>query len=246
MAPRPLASFLIIGVQKGGTTALHHYLSQDPAIALATVKETHFFDDERQDWARPDYDAYHALFPDPAGRPCGEATPIYSYWPGCLMRIAAYNPAMRLVLLLRDPVERAWSHWRMEFARGAETQPFAWCVREGRKRLHEPGANGSHRVYSYVERGFYADQLERIHQLFPRDQLLVLRSDDLKLRPGPTLSQVRAFIGAPPGAEPTARLVHVGRRFEGGLTQSDIDHLRAIYAEDDRRLAALAGFSFGR
>lgn len=245
MRHRPLASFLIIGVQKGGTTALYHYLSQEPAVALSRVKETHFFDDERRDWRRPDYDAYHACFPDAAGRPCGEATPIYSYWPGCLERIAAYNPAMRLVLLLRDPVERAWSHWRMEFARGSESEPFGWCIREGRRRLHEGGADGRHRVHSYVERGFYAEQIERIWKVFPRDQLLVLRSDELRLRPGATLAQVRTFIGAPSGPDPGQRLAHVGRRFDGGITQADVDHLRAVYADDDRRLAALAGLNFG-
>lgn len=243
----PLVTFLVIGVQKGGTTALHHYLSEDANLALSQVKETHFFDDEGLDWSRPDYRRYHARFPDPQGRPCGEATPIYSYWPQSLERIAAYNPKMRLILLLRDPVERAWSHWRMEYARGAETRPFAWCIRQGRERLARGTPPGHHRVYSYVERGFYAAQMDRILALFPRDQLLVLRSDELRRDPDPLLSQVRGFLGAPPGPPAAPRLVHVGRKMDYGVgvTAADIDLLREVYAKDDRRLRDLAGISFG-
>ena len=107
MAEAPLVSFLIAGVQKGGTTALYDYLSDYPDVALSRIKEVHFFDDEGQDWRRPDYRAYHARFEAPAGRPCGEATPIYVYWPNALERVAAYNPAMRFIVTLRDPVERA-------------------------------------------------------------------------------------------------------------------------------------------
>lgn len=107
-------SFLIAGVQKGGTTALFRYLEALGPVAMAPVKETHFFDDEKSvDWAAPDYAAYHAQFPAFDGRPRGEATPIYIYWPHSLARIARYNPAMKLILLFRDPVERAWSQWNL-------------------------------------------------------------------------------------------------------------------------------------
>src|ERR1700749_2869059 len=87
MAATPLVTFLIAGVQKGGTTALYDYLADYPDLALSRVKEVHFFDDESRDWARPDYGAYHAQFDDPAGRPCGEATPIYLYWLRALERV---------------------------------------------------------------------------------------------------------------------------------------------------------------
>ena len=97
-------SFLIAGVQKAGTTALFDYLSEVPGLELPAVKEAHFFDDEeRIDWAAPDYAPYHALFGAP-DRCWGEATPIYLYWPNALERIRAYNPAMKLILLFRDPV----------------------------------------------------------------------------------------------------------------------------------------------
>ena len=250
MAAAPLVTFLIAGVQKGATTALYDYLADYPDVALSRIKEVHFFDDETQAWDRPDYSAYHAHFDDPAGRPCGEATPIYLYWPNALERIFAYNPAMRLILTLRDPVQRAWSHWRMEYARGAEREPFAWCIRQGRQRLFDaepPIAPwGHHREFSYVERGFYAEQLARLFSVFPQDQALVLRAEDLRQDPAATLDRVRRFIGLGEAPPPPAREVHVGQDigYGAGLTADDVDWLRQIYARDQARLQALVGFGY--
>ncbi len=158
-------------MQKGGTTALFDYLKDHPDLAMAPEKEVHFFDDEASvDWARPDYAAYHARFdPDRPGLR-GEATPIYIYWPGSIERIARYNPRAKLILLFRDPVERAWSHWRMERSRGAEALPFDVCIRQGRSRVDDPSAPGHHRVHSYVERGFYGAQLTRLYRFFPQSR----------------------------------------------------------------------------
>ncbi|HKP79303.1 MAG TPA: sulfotransferase domain-containing protein [Phenylobacterium sp.] len=247
MTASPLVSFLIAGVQKGGTTALFDYLREAPDIATPEFKELHFFDDDRRDWSHPDYADYHARFPEPGGRPCGEATPIYVYWPNSLERIAAYNPAMKLIVVLRDPVQRAWSHWRMEYARGVETHPFAWCIRQGRQRLLDAEPWRHHREYSYVERGLYGAQLERLYRLFARSQVLVLTSDQLRADHAATLAQVRAFLGLPPAPAPAPREVHVGREMDypSVMTAADVDYLRQLYAADAERLAALTGVRFG-
>ena len=243
----PLVSFLIAGVQKGGTTALFDYLGDYGDIALSNVKEVHFFDDDDRDWAAPDYSDYHARFARPAGRPCGEATPIYSYWPNSLERIRAYNPAMKLVLVLRDPVQRAWSHWRMEYARGAETEPFAWCIREGCQRLFNVEPWGHHREFSYVERGFYGEQVERILGLFPATQLKVLTAETLRADPAEVLGEVRTFLGLEPAPAPSPREAHVGAEmaYPSQLTAEDAAHLRGVYAADDARLFALTGIRYG-
>jgi hypothetical protein len=237
-------SFIVAGVQKAGTTALFDYLGEAPELSLSREKEVHFFDDETQDWARPDLAAYHASFAPFDGRPRGEATPLYLYWPKSLERIHAYNPAMKLILLLRDPVERAWSHWRMETARGAESEPFGWCIREGRARLFDADPWGFHREYSYVERGFYGEQLEAAFRLFPREQVLLLRAEDLRAAPGPALAAVRRFLGLPDAPAPAGRDVHVGREMEG-LGEADVAHLRQVYARDRQRLADLTGVIYG-
>lgn len=239
----PLINFIIAGVQKAGTTALFDHLGDAPGVSLSTVKEVHFFDDESVDWSHPDYTAYEARFPLVEGGIVGEATPIYLFWPNALERICAYNPAMRIIVLLRDPVERAWSQWRMEIRRGAEQEPFAWCIRQGRQRLFTNEPWGHHREFSYVERGFYGEQIARLFQLFPRDQVLFLKADDLRTDPNAVLAQVCAFVGAPPPPPTEPRSVHVGREM-GGLDPADAAHLRAIYAADLARLKALTGIEF--
>jgi hypothetical protein len=237
--------FLVAGVQKGGTSALFEYLRDMPGLQLPDVKEAHFFDDEQKvDWARPDYAPYHALFADD-GRRWGEATPIYLYWPNCLERIAAYNPAMKFVLLFRDPIDRAWSHWKMEYAKRKESEPFQWCIREGRSRLTpgDPDAPGHHRVFSYVERGFYGAQVARLLSLFPAEQCLFLRSEDLRDDPHAALRRISTFLDQsdPPAVEP--RIVHPARRqnYPSQLQPDDIRLLAQLYAPDMIEFSNLTG-----
>lgn len=241
---QPLVNFIVVGVQKAGTTALFDYLADDPAYAVSRTKEVHFFDDESVNWAAPDYGPYHAQFDwrRPAIR--GEATPIYIYWPRSLERIARYNPAARLIVMLRDPVERAWSHWKMETSRGVETAPFAWCIREGRRRLFERQPWGVDREISYVERGFYGEQLERLYSHFPHEHVLILQADDLRRAPNAALGRVSAFLGAPPPPHVDHREVHVGRDVGAALADEDAAFLHEVYAEDMQRLTALSGISF--
>ena len=248
----PRVSFLVAGVQKGGTTALFDYLNEHPGLCLPTIKEAHFFDDEvGVDWSSPDYGAYHALFPA-AGegrgdRLLGEATPIYIYWPRSLERIADYNPTMRMILIFRDPIERAWSHWKMEYARGAETESFAWCIREGRSRVADDGAApGHHRVHSYVERGFYGAQVERLLTLFPREQVLFLRSDELRAEPARILCNVCDFLHAPRFVQITPKESHLSKDIDYGRTISTEDrrYLRSLFAADQLLFSDMTGISF--
>ncbi|WP_442678977.1 sulfotransferase family protein [Sphingomonas sp. ASY06-1R] len=239
-------SFLVGGVQKSGTTALFDYLAELPSLELPTIKEAHFFDDEEAvDWRAPNYGAYHRLFSDPA-RLWGEATPIYLYWPNALERIHAYNPAMKLIFIFRDPVQRAWSHWKMEYARGKETEPFGWCIREGRARMAsaEPYP-GFHRVFSYVERGFYGRQLARAFSLFPRDQILLLSSSELDRDPTAVIRAICNFLEIPAPAAPLAHKISRAAAnidYNSALTEEDVHFLRRHYAEDSDRFKALAPF----
>jgi hypothetical protein len=245
MSDRRKVEFLVAGVQKGGTSALFEYLREMPGLQLPDVKEAHFFDDEeRVDWARPDYRAYHALFADD-GRMWGEATPIYIYWPQCIERIAAYNPAMKLILLFRDPIERAWSHWKMETAKGKETKPFAWCIREGRARNDpgDPAAPGHHRVFSYVERGFYGAQVAHLLSRFPRENCLFLRSETLRDHPDAALRQIAAFLDQPAPAGIVPKIVHAARSHHYGSDREPADTrlLAGAYASDIGQFSHLTG-----
>lgn len=246
MSPAAKVDLIIAGVQKGGTTALFDHLRDFPQIGLSRIKETHFFDDEaRVDWSAPDYAAYHALFPETATIRA-EATPIYAYWPNAIERIRAYHPGMKIILILRDPIERAWSHWKMEYARGLETQPFDWCIRAGRARVAsgDPTAPGYHRVHSYVERGFYARQIERVLAAFPATQVRLFGSERLRADPEAILHEICAFVGIAAPTHPVRpRAVHVGREMDypSMLTADDIALLQGIYAEDVAAVREMPG-----
>jgi hypothetical protein len=146
-APPEKVAFVIAGTQKGGTTALASYLYEHPEIGMPTVKEVHFFDTEDHfASAEVDYAKYHAYF-DPAVRKrlLGDATPIYMYWDAAPPRIWQYNPAMKLILLLRNPITRAYSQWNMERERGSD--PLRSSRRSGRGGAQPRRTAVQHRLY---------------------------------------------------------------------------------------------------
>lgn len=201
----PRIGFLIGGVQKGGTTALAQYLAAHPGIALPRGKEAHVFDAPAYDeqWTSADIDARYAAHFEPGseGLLHGDATPIYCFHPAFVRRISAYNPAMRWVLLLRHPVERAVSHYHMERARGDEPWPLwpAMLLERWRLAGHlDDFSQGSPlRHFSYRARGDYARQLDVLLAHFPREQVLLLRNELLAARPGEVLAQALEFLGLP-------------------------------------------------
>lgn len=195
-----LVSVFCCGVQKGGTTSLHAYFAEHPALSPPRYKEIHFFDGENLDSFPPDYAVLDAFYsPDDGDRRRFDITPIYSFWPPALARIHKYNPNARLIFLFRDPFERAWSNWCMSYAFGHEVLPFAEAIREGRRRMDElPPLASERRVYSYVERGFYAEQVRRALAYFPRENMLFLRSQDLFADHRATLASIATFLDIPP------------------------------------------------
>ncbi len=195
--------FVVGGTQKGGTSALASFLTQHQEICFSKHKETHFFD--RPDFPdRAGFDelnaSYAKKFPkDWAGRIVGEATPVYMYLPGVAERVRAYNPAMKWVLLLRHPVDRAVSHYSMERARGQEWLPLGLALRAERFRLWQDRGwtawKTSLRHHSYLDRGRYSAQIERLWRLFGQERVLVLTSEQLRERHMETLRTVFEFLG---------------------------------------------------
>jgi Sulfotransferase domain len=226
---------MIAGVQKAGTTALFRYLLGHPDLTAASVKETHFFDDETSvDWSAPDYDRYHEFFPLEKGKKLWfEATPNYIYWPRSLERIRDYNPDIRLIFLFRDPIERAWSHWCMQYARGIDPLDFQSAIRCGRSRLQSHVATPREwRLFSYVERGFYAEQVARVLSLFSRGQVLFLPSECLLKDPESTLQRITTFLGLSPFRSTQRERANVRAKvpYPSICRPDDIIYLREIYA----------------
>lgn len=237
--------FFIAGVQKGGTTALDAMLRRHPTIQMASRKEPHFFDNEAISWASPDYDLFHQFFDWTAKDVIrGEATPIYSYWPNAIERLHRYNPGAKLIVGLRHPAHRAFSHWRMETTRKGENLSFARAIREGRERV-QTAPGGVHRVYSYVERGFYSAQAARILSIFPESQVLFFRTDLLWRQPDTTLAQICSFLGlnhAP--LEQSREYVGPLRSADlGSIDPADRAELLRQFETDISETSALSGVS---
>jgi hypothetical protein len=187
-----------------------------------------------------------------AGRIVGEASPGYVFHPLAPARVKATVPEARLIVLLRDPVDRALSHYHHEVALGRESLSFEEALDaeaertrgEEERLVREPGSF-SHAWwdYTYVARGRYAEQLERWFEVFPREQMLVLPSDELAAEPDRTYGAVLRFLGASPhslGSYP-----RVYKQEYGELRPETRQLLAERFAEPNRRLYELLGRDFG-
>ncbi len=217
---RVLPDFLILGAQKAGTTSLHSYLEAHPCVLRAAAKEIHFFDlryDRGVDWYRANFPTgvVRAVARRAGRRPAlsGDASPYYLFHPLAPRRACDTVPGARLIVLLREPVARAYSHYRHAVRLGLEDSPtFAEAIaREEsrlageRERIMADGEYASfhHRHHSYLARGLYAEQLRAWFACFPRERFLVLRSEDLFAGTGATFARVLAFLGLPAWQPPS-------------------------------------------
>ncbi|MGB0723460.1 MAG: sulfotransferase family protein [Gammaproteobacteria bacterium] len=208
---RPLPGAIVIGAQKAGSTSLASYLAQHPRLVLAQRKEVHYFDGGRLADARRGVDVfprgtdfYRGFFPLkaqlPDGGMCFEATPYYLFHPRAAERIHAVLPNVRLIAVLRDPVERAVSHYSVVARRGAETLNMDEAFRGEQERLRAYFEKGDYhapavRSHSYLSRGLYLQQLERYWSLFGREQLCIVGSGELATDTVGVLRRVFGFLG---------------------------------------------------
>ena len=199
---RPKLDFVIAGAQKSGTTALAHFLSQHPDIAMAAA-EGHLFDspDYSPTWTPAEIDQrYRRRFEPTDGASLhGESTPIYLFLADVPRELARYNPDLLVIVALRDPVERAISHYAMERARGREHLPL-WLALLAEpfrlRRCRNPRRRESAaRRHSYRSRGLYSRQLRNFYDAFPRDRVRVLRAEDLLADHDGVLERTFAFLG---------------------------------------------------
>ncbi len=200
---RQLPDFIIIGAQRAGTSSLFSYLEQHPQIKGSSRKEVHYFDNhyhEGEAW-------YRAFFPlsrsGASSYAVGEASPYYIVHPHAPGRIHQLIPDVKLIALLRNPTERAISHFFHEVALGNETVGLEQAIKseEGRilnqwKRLKsdETFRSRIHQSFSYKQRGLYLDQVKRYHEFFPPQQLLILDSGALFRETRDTLARVLDFL----------------------------------------------------
>jgi len=234
-------NFIVPGAQKSGTTALRRFLNKHPQIALAEREELHFFDDE-EIFANPvDYELLHRHFrPIAALTRAGEVTPSYLYWKPAIERIRDYNPQIKLVILLRNPIDRAFAHWNMQRFKDREPLDFLEALKEEPRRIAQPLSIESRR-FAYVDRGFYSMQLEQVFNSFPREQVKIVKFEAFRDRKQETLDVIFDFL--------KVNRMRVSRDkdrnivpYERAMTQEERKYLLTVFSTEIAKLETMLGW----
>jgi len=249
-----LPDFVVIGAQKSGTTSFYHLLSQHPYVEPAAKKELHFFDiffDKGVEW-------YRRCFPEPKWRDgrrtiTGEATPYYLFHPHAAKRMAEVIPQARLIVLLRNPVDRAYSQYQQQLRRGFETLKFEEAIEAEETRLRgerdqmledEHYVSLTYQRFSYLSRGIYVDQLLRWSKFFGAEQMLVLKSEDFFERTPDTLKPVLHFLDLADW-EPEAPEILKKGHYEQKMDPDTRRRLEDFFEPHNRRLYEYLGADLG-
>ncbi|MFG2057962.1 sulfotransferase domain-containing protein [Micromonospora sp. NPDC048930] len=259
---RPLPDFLIIGTKRGGTTSLWRYLLEHPLVPRLfpawNTKTSHYFEDT---FARGEA-WYRSHFPTRRQREAlerrhggptrvGEAAPLYMFHPLAPGRVADLIPAVKLIVLLRDPVERAYSHWKERRTEGVESLGFAEALAaeeertagEREKLIADPTyVSTAYDWYSYRARGRYLEHLTPWLDRFDRAQVLILPSEMLYREPAASYARVLEFLGLPPYR--LDRYEVFNDRRSSAMDPAVRDELTRYYAPHNQALADRLGMTF--
>lgn len=253
-------SFVVIGAKRGGTTSLYRYLLEHPSIAplfpgVLHMKRPRYYDLHYSRGLR----WYCSHFPLMVGgrsivRPwiqpllAGEASPYYLFHPLAPERLARDFPDVRLIVMMRDPVERAYSHYKERRKHGAEPLAFEEALAaepdrlrgEAERIIREPGYRSvEHEDHSYVAQGRYLDMLERWFAFFPRSHFHIAVSEEFYADPGRVVNDIWSFLGLPP-RELRSRMRH-NYIPAPGIPASTRQFLQSSFAEHNRELERLLG-----
>lgn len=247
---RKLPDFIIIGVQKGGTSSLYYYLSQHPELKLSTRQEIHYYDKNYQNgigW-------YKSFFPlSSSPKKTGESTPYYIFHPHVAKRIKKDIPDVKLIVMLRNPVDRAYSHYNMEkrvYRDKVATFEEALALEkerteeDTRKLLDDPDHYSyAHQTYTYLARGRYYNQLVNWFEYFDKEQFLFIKSEDFFSNPKKELERAYAFLGISKIFPKNMSARNVG----GDYSEMSLErrkHLANYFKEDGKKLVELLGKQF--
>jgi len=240
--------FIVAGAQKSGTTALHYFLRKHPQIGLPDRQELHFFDDD-EIFSRQtvDYELLHRHFRKrPVRLPpvrlglAGEVTPSYLYWKPAMERIWNYNRQIKLVILLRNPIDRAFAHWNMQRFKDREPLGFLDALKEEPRRIAQPLTIESRR-FAYVDRGFYSRQLDRVFKFFPREQVHIVKFEDFRDRKQETLAGIFEFLGV----KSLRRIRDKDRNivpYERTMTPEERKYLSEVFSAEITKLEQMLGW----
>ena len=248
---RAMPDFLIIGGQRCGTTSLFNYIIEHPHILRPIRKEIHYFDlnyDRSIDWYRSHFPISYLR----KGFITGEASPYYIFHPHALRRIAETLPDVKLIVILRNPVDRAYSHYQYEVKLGVENLDLKEALdsEDGRVRgeiermlIDEYMNSYNHRHFTYVSRGRYFDQIKRVFEYFPKDQTLIVENGELLREPQRVLESVFRFLDVGDWKQKIEKKYNVGsyEEMDNVLRQ----RLTSVFKGPNKELYNLLGEDFG-
>jgi len=257
---RTLPDYIGIGTQKGGTSSLFYQLGQHPCVGRSLIKEVDFFDNN---WHKG-LGWYRAFFPTVftrwfhtkvRGQPyvTGEVSPYYMMHPHAARRAASVLPDLKVIAILRNPIDRAFSHWNRYHLSGMESLSFEDAIDQEPQRLagelekmeadeHYFSYNYWH--FGYLERGIYIKQLPRWFEAFPKEQILVLSSEEYRSDPERILREVEAFLGIPHMERPPKEEYNVGQ-YPAQMAPETRARLAEFFRPYNQQLYEFLGRDFG-
>lgn len=258
---RMLPEFVILGAQRAGTTSLYFYLAEHPCVAPGVLtKEVHFFDinfGKGVAWYRTHFPTLfrkqYVKLRHGFDLVTGEGTPYYLFHPHVPYRMAPILPNAKLIVMLRNPVDRAYSHYRHEVALGFERLSFEEALDRETERLQDeiekirenPSYQSfSHQHWTYQARGLYLDQLEVWHSIYPREQMLILNTEEFFSDPREGLRSVSRFLGLPEWSPVEFPKLNA-HRAGPGLEERIRRRLQEHFHEPNDRLFEYLGVDFG-
>lgn len=244
-------NFFIIGAGKSATTSMYNYLGEHPNIFFPTVKEPAYFafsdlagshyNDEDKPWVEQcfiEIEAYSALFRNVADESVvAEATPIYLYHPNSAKAIYTQHPKSKLLAILRNPYERAYSDYRMHVRQGKETRSFTDSLKEdyGKYRLY---------VGSYLEKSLYGEQVERYYKYFDKDQLKIVLYSDLAMDAAKVISEVFEFLDVQRNYQiDTTRLHNASKNTVTSVPEEAYEYMKPYFEKDIALLEQLTNLN---
>jgi len=250
---RVLPDYLLIGAKRGGSTSLARSLTESPGVQglfpqREALKGTYYFDvhhGQGEAWYRSHFPTRSAL----GSNIVGDASPYYLSHPHAAERARQLVPDARIICVLRDPVDRAFSHYRERVKQGVETLPTfeeaidaepARIAGEFERMLKDPAyVSWNHLNFAYMDQSTYAASVERWLEHWPRDQVLVMRSEDMYADPQAALSETRQFLGLGGVYDPHPADLHQNKLPAATVAPATRERLWQQFSTDVERLAAL-------
>ncbi|PID58312.1 sulfotransferase [candidate division KSB3 bacterium] len=256
---RLLPDFVIIGAQKCGTTFLHQLLQKHPCVRAAPGKAVHYFDchfQEGMNWYRAHFpyrmEKVYEQYLKKRPMLTGESSPYYLFHPHAARRMAATVPNVKLIALLRNPVDRAYSHYNHERRKGREELSFEEAIAaeeqrldgERDKMLEDQSYESVHHLrHSYVQRGIYVDQLQAFAEVFESTRFFIIHSEELYEQPLQVFGELLEFLDLPPWVPGDIRPVHVGSYQT--MNAETRKQLQEFFEPHNQRLYSYLGRDFG-